>query len=72
MYLKIDEKLLKKVEKITMTDYETQGELLPTSSVEPIIEDLLLEISRIEEQIDDMKQDLESNYKMITPAEMYE
>ena len=36
-----------------------------------IIEDLDSDKERLEEEIEDLKRDIEDNYKPITPAEMY-
>ena len=71
MYLKIDEAALKKIEDITMYDFEAEGSFLPADNVIEIIEDLLLEIDRLQEKYEDLEQDLEENYKPIPASEQY-
>jgi hypothetical protein len=71
MYLKIDEAALKKIQEITMTDYEAEGSFLPSDAVNDIIEDLLLEIDRLQEKYEDLEQNLEENYKPIPVSEQY-
>lgn len=64
MYTKIDEDKLKEIQSITMTDYEAKLGYLPTEILNDIIDDLLLEIHRLEEKIEDMERDIENNYKL--------
>lgn len=71
MYLKIDEEVLKKIEKITCTDYEAKGEFLPSDSINNIIEDLLLEIDTLEERYEELEKNLEENYRPIPVSEQY-
>lgn len=71
MYLKIDEEILKKIQDITMTNYEAEGCYLPADSINDIIEDLLLEIDRQEERYEDLERNLEDNYRPISAAELY-
>ena len=62
MYYKLDEKekeKIKKVKEITITDYELLGDFIPVESMMTIIEDLLMEIDRLEEE----KEDYENNKK---------
>jgi len=72
MYLKIDEAALKKIQEITMTDYEAEGSFLPADSINEIIEDLLLEIDRLQEKYEDLEKDLEENYKPVSNSELYD
>lgn len=72
MYLKIDEAALKKIQEITMTDYSAEGSFLPSESVNDIIEDLLLEIDRLQEKYEDLERDLEENYQAIPISEQYD
>jgi hypothetical protein len=71
MFIKIDEDLYKKIQSFTMTDYNREGEMIPVESIEPMLEDLICEIERLEEKYSDLEQDLQDNYKPISPAEMY-
>lgn len=55
MYIEIDEEIIKKVEEITITDYETKGDLVPGEHIEQMIENLLNEIDSLNEKIEDME-----------------
>ena len=77
--MKVDEsnfETLEKVSKITLTDYEIRwfdaeniDGYIDSSSLFDMVEDLLLEVERLNEEIEDMKQDIEENYKPIPYAE---
>lgn len=69
MYLKLDKDILKRIQGITLTEYTKEGSFLPVESVTDIIADLILEIDRLEEKIEDIEQDREDNYKPISYAE---
>lgn len=71
MYLKLSEEMLKRIQKITLTDYEAKLGYVPAESVTEIIVDLLLEIDRLEEKYKDFEQEVEDNYKPYTKEEMY-
>ena len=71
MYIKLNEDLYNKIKNITFTDYEAIGDFIPSESIESMLEDLLLEIDRLQEKYEDLEQDLQENYRAITPAEMY-
>lgn len=71
-YCKLHEKekeTIKRVSEITYTDYEMEGKFIPVENLIAAIEDLLLEIGRLEEKIEDMERDIEENYKPISYAE---
>lgn len=72
MYIKIDSDLYKKIQAITMTDYDAIGDFIPSESIIPMLEDLLCEIDRLEEKYEDLERNLQDNYRQITPAEMYD
>ena len=57
--------ILEKIQDITNTDYGTEGEFLSYLAMESIIEDLLIEIDRLQERYDDLEKDVEENYKPI-------
>lgn len=71
MYIQLNEDLYKKIQSITMVDYEALGNFIPSESIEAMLEDLICEIERLEEKYEDLEQDLQDNYKEIGPAEMY-
>ena len=56
-YIKVSKEVLDKVKKITLTNYELiMEELVPISSIEPLIEDLLAEIYHLQEELEDAKE----------------
>jgi hypothetical protein len=70
-YMLSDDELEKiyRASKITMTDYELIGNFAPTESLINVIEDLLLEIDGLEEKYEELKTDLEENYRHIPVSE---
>lgn len=73
-YEKLDEETLeriKKMQNITMTNYEICGSFIPIDSWKYIAEDLMYEVEHLEEKIEDILQDREDNYRQIEPKEMY-
>lgn len=71
MYLEIDEDLKNKIEEITTTDYDFKGNYIPSENVIPLIDDLLLELDRVNEKLTDLENDLENNYRPLTNRELY-
>ncbi len=69
---------LLRVSEITMTDYNIKwsdshnlkGYIDPDDML-IMIEDLICEVGRLEEKIEDIIRDRNDNYKQITPSEMY-
>ena len=77
--MKVDESnydILQRASEITSTNYEIKwfdaenidGHIDAIELVS-IIEDLICEVDRLEEEIEDMKQDIQDNYKPIPVAE---
>jgi len=69
---------LDKVSKITLTDYEIRwfnaeniDGYIDSYALFSMVEDLLLEIDRLEEKYKDLENDLESNYKPYSKEELY-
>lgn len=62
---------LKKVEKITYTDYEIDGQYVPIEKFMFMIEDLLIELDKAEEKYNDLEEQLRENYRPISVAEQY-
>lgn len=58
-------KLLDKVGKITMTDYSDYS----LSSLVCALEDMVLDHNDLEDKIEEIKQDIENNYKPISRTE---
>ena len=75
--MKLDKELYEKISKLTGTDYEALYTKNPddefififNDSIENMLQDLLSEIDRLEEKIEDMDQDIEDNYRPIPVAE---
>lgn len=76
MYWELSDKDLEKIKKIsdiTGTDYELKGNLVPVDSLIYALLDMLTEYTNKQEEIEDLKQDIEDNYepKKIDPYEEY-
>lgn len=72
MYYKLDDNELEamfKISKITMTDYELIGNFAPVEKLINVIEDLLTELDRAKEKIEQIEKDRDENYKPISYAE---
>ncbi len=69
MYLKLEDEMLKRIQSITLTDYEAKLGYVPAENVTEMIADLILEIGCLEERIKDIEQDRDDNYKPISYAE---
>jgi len=71
--------IFNKVSKLTMTDYEIKWfnaenikGYIDNEGLICMISDLLLEVERLEEKVEDIIQDRNDNYRQITPSEMYD
>lgn len=72
-YYKIsdDEKeIIKKVQKRTITEYDIQNDFINVQHIMYMVEDLLNEIDRLEEELEEEIQDKNDNYKRISYEEM--
>lgn len=77
--MKVDEstfETLERVSKITFTDYEIKwfdaeniDGYISSDSLFSMVEDLIYEIDRLQEEIEDMEQDIHDNYRPIPMAE---
>lgn len=72
VYVNIEEKLYDKVSSLTMTDYGKKGDEVSVDALFSMIEDLLGEYGRLEEELEDTINDMEHNYKRISASEMYD
>ena len=73
MYYKLsdDEKeIIKKVQKRTITEYDIQNDFINVEHIMYMVEDLLNEIDRLEEELEEEIQDKNDNYKRISYEEM--
>jgi hypothetical protein len=66
-----DEKeIIKKVQKRTITEYDIQNDFINVQHIMYMVEDLLNEIDRLEEELEEEIQDRKDNYKRISYEEM--
>ena len=72
VWVDIDEDILKKVEEATVTDYEAVDGKVTVESLKGMVEDLLIELENKDDEIKDIIEDRESNYKPLTAHELYD
>ena len=66
-----DEKeIIKKVQGRTITEYDIQNDFVGVQDMMYMVEDLLNEISRLEEEKEEIIQDRNDNYKRLSYEEM--
>lgn len=66
-----DEKeIIKKVQKRTITEYDIQNDFINVQHIMYMVEDLLNEIDRLEEELEEEIQDKNDNYRRISYEEM--
>lgn len=73
LYYKLsdDEKeIIKKVQKRTITEYDIQNDFINVEHIMYIVEDLLNEIDRLEEELEEEIQDKNDNYRRLSYEEM--
>ena len=62
---------IKRVSDITGGDYELNENLITAENLMAAIEDLLVEVGRLEERYNDLEEELRENYRPISIAEQY-
>ena len=72
VWVDIDEDILKKVQEATITDYEGVDGKVTVESLKGMVEDLLIELENKDDEIKDIIEDRESNYRPLTAHEMYD
>lgn len=72
VWVDIDEDILKKVQEATVTDYEAVGGKVTVESLKGMVEDLIIELENKDDEIKDIIEDRESNYRPLTTQEMYD
>lgn len=66
-----DEKeIIKKVQKRTITEYDIQNDFINVKHIMYMVEDLLNEIDRLEEELEEEIQDKNDNYRRLSYEEM--
>lgn len=69
-YVELDEKIIKEVEEVTFEKFHKIGNLIPLEEIEGTIENLLCEIDRLKEQLEDEKEQRENYYRPLTQREL--
>ena len=64
--------IIKKIQEITMHDYELKGNFIPQNSLWLMVEDLLCELDNKEEKLENYKQYVSDNFRQLTDEEIYE
>ena len=72
VWVDIDNDILKKVQEATVTDYEAVGGKVTVESLKGMVEDLIIELENKDDEIKDIIEDRESNYRPLTTQEMYD
>lgn len=60
MRIKINEETIKEIEELTITSYEYENGSIPVENVESILDDLLLEIKKLEKRLEELDHEPES------------
>lgn len=63
--------IIKKIQEITMHDYELKGNFIPQNSLWLMVEDLLCELDNKEEKLENYKQYVSDNYRQLNDEEIY-
>lgn len=72
VWVDIDDDILKKVQDATITDYEAVDGKVTVESLKGMVEDLLIELENKDDEIKDIIEDRESNYRPLTAHELYD
>jgi hypothetical protein len=71
-YVKIEKKVLDKIEEITNTDYNAEDVYLTTESLIMIIDDLLIELDKLQEKLNDLEENIDTYcYDKTHPYQFY-
>lgn len=71
MFIKLDEKIIKKVEELTLTKVNREDEFVYAEDIPSMIEDLLIEIDELNEKLLDIEEDRQQNYTPINCEDQY-
>lgn len=71
VYVKIDDEIIRKVESITMTNYNAT-DMVSLDKILDMLNDMIVEYNRLEEEKEDLENDLENNYQRIEQKDQYE
>ena len=71
-YVKIEKKVLEKIEEITNTNYNAEDVYLTTESLISIIDDLLVELDEGQEKLNNLEENIDTYvYDKTHPYEFY-
>lgn len=70
--MKLENKLIQKIENITMTKYENKDGEFEPNEICCMLEDLINMYDGIETKYNDLERNLQDNYKKISVAEQVE
>ena len=68
IYVEVEENermLFNEISELTMTNYELKENSIPIDSLIPMIKDIMVEYHNLQEQLEDLKRDMEDNYRPI-------
>lgn len=69
--MKFEKETLKEIGRITFTKYDENG-VVEADEIEEMIKDIIYYYHNLEEQYEDLKQDIEDNYRRIPVEEQYD
>ena len=69
-YIELDEKIIKEIEEVTFEKFHKIGNLIPLEEIEGTIENLLCEIDRLKEKLEDEIEQRENYYRPLTQREL--
>lgn len=73
MYYKLsdnEKEIIKKVQQRTITEYDIQNDFINVEHIMYMVEDLLNEIDRLEEEKEEIIQERDDNYRPLSYEEM--
>ena len=71
VYVKINDEMIKNIEAITMTNYDTTS-MVSVDKLVDMLNDMIVEYNRLYEEKEDLENDLENNYQRIENKDLYE
>ena len=72
VWVDIDNDILKKVQQTTITNYEAVDGKITVDNLKGMVEDLLIELENKDDEIKEIIEDRESNYRALTAQELYD
>ena len=69
IYAKVNKQGLRLIEEITNAKYHIKNDLILLDNVDGIIEDLIDEIYKLRDKIEELEEDIQENYRPVPVAE---